>query len=299
MTTRQVVDIFGKPFFEDKVLGTQSRAGRESPPALSLNSDREKIDAKCVWRFVLIAMPKPHASLLQHYPDAAEKQNFLRRIFDDSAPHYEAIARLGFFGSGQWYRRNALRRAGLRPGMRVLDVASGTGPTARAIRDVIGDERLMTCLEPSAGMLVESRKTLGCEHIQATAEAMPLPDESYDFLTMGFALRHVDDLEAAFREYRRVLRPGGKALILELTLPRSAAARWFLRAYFKYTLPFVVRVSTRSREAAQMMYYYWDTMETVVPPETITDALRAAGFTKVERRVSIGLFSEYEATRAG
>lgn len=244
-------------------------------------------------------MPKPHASLLQHYPDAAEKQNFLRQIFDDSAPHYEAIARLGFFGSGQWYRRDALRRAGLRPGMRVLDVASGTGPTARAIRDVIGDERLMTCLEPSAGMLAESRKRLSCEHIQAAAEAMPLPDESYDFLTMGFALRHVDDLEAAFREYRRVLRPGGKALILELTLPRSAAARWFLRAYFKYTLPFVVRVSTRSREAAQMMYYYWDTMETVVPPETITDALRAAGFTKVERRVAIGLFSEYEATRAG
>ena len=242
-------------------------------------------------------MPKPHDALVAHYPDPNEKQSFLRRIFDDSAPHYEAIARLGFFGSGQWYRKDALRRAGLRPGMQVLDVASGTGPTARAIRDVIGDESLITCLEPSSGMMAESKKTLGCKHVQATAEAMPFDDASFDFLTMGFALRHVDDLEGAFREYRRVLRPGAKALILELTLPRNRVARFFLKVYFKYTLPFVVRVCTGSRQAARMMWYYWDTMETVVPPETVVHALRQAGFTRVERRVSIGLFSEYEATR--
>ena len=242
-------------------------------------------------------MPKPHSELLEHYSSPDQKQTFLRRIFDDAAPHYESIARLGFFGSGQWYRKDALRRAGLRPGMRVLDVASGTGPTARAIRDVIGDESLITCLEPSSGMMAESKKTLGCEHVQAMAEEMPFPDESFDFLTMGFALRHVDDLEAAFREYRRVLRPGAKALILELTIPQNPIARFLLKLYFKYTLPFVVRICTGSKQAAQMMFYYWDTMETVVPPETVVQALKAAGFTRVERRVSIGLFSEYEATR--
>ncbi|HSH38919.1 MAG TPA: class I SAM-dependent methyltransferase [Chthoniobacterales bacterium] len=242
-------------------------------------------------------MPKPHAVLTDHYESPGAKQTFLRRIFDDSAPHYEAIARLGFFGSGQWYRRDALRRAGLRSGMRVLDVASGTGPTARAIRDVVRDEALITCLEPSGGMLAESKKTLGCEHIQATAESMPVADESYDFLTMGFALRHVDDLDGAFREYRRVLKRGGKVLILELTLPRSSAARFCLKLYFKHILPAVVRLCTRSKQAAHMMWYYWDTMETVVSPDTVVQALRRAGFTKVEHRMSIGLFSEYEALR--
>ncbi len=242
-------------------------------------------------------MSRPHASLIDHYKDPAEKQTFLRRIFDDAAPHYELIARLGFFGSGQWYRRDALRRAGLAPGMRVLDVASGTGPTARAIRDIVGDEKLITCLEPSAGMMAESRKTLACEHIQASAEAIPVADETYDFLTMGFALRHVDDLERAFVEYHRVLKPGGKALLLELTLPESAIARFILKLYFKHTLPFVVRAGTGSDQAAHMMCYYWDTMETVVSPETVMQALERAGFTRVERRVSIGLFSEYEATR--
>jgi len=242
-------------------------------------------------------MPTPHSSLLEHYKDPAEKQTFLRKIFDEAAPHYESIARLGFFGSGQWYRKDALRRAGLVPGMRVLDVASGTGPTARAIRDIVGDETLITCLEPSAGMMAESKKTLGCEHVQATAEAMPFADEAFDFLTMGFALRHVDDLERAFIEYRRVLKPGGKALLLELTLPESGFARFFLKLYFKHMLPLVIRVLTRSKQAAHMMWYYWDTMETVVSPETVVQALRRAGFSKVERRVSIGLFSEYEATR--
>lgn len=242
-------------------------------------------------------MPGPHASLIEHYKDADEKQTFLRKIFDDAAPHYESIARLGFFGSGQWYRKDALRRAGLAPGMRVLDVASGTGPTARAIRDIVGDEKLITCLEPSAGMMAESKKTLGCEHIQATAEAIPLANESYDFLTMGFALRHVDDLERAFVEYHRVLKPGGKVLLLELTLPERAIPRFFLKLYFKYFLPVVIRVLTRSKQAAHMMWYYWDTMETVVPPETVIGALKRAGFIRVERRVSIGLFSEYEAVR--
>ena len=240
-------------------------------------------------------MPTPHAVLSDHYQTPEAKQSFLRTVFDESAPHYESIARLGFFGSGQWYRRDALRRAGLAPGMRVLDVASGTGPTARAIRDIVRDEALITCVEPSSGMLAESKKTLGCEHIQATAEAIPVADESYDFLTMGFALRHVDDLEGAFAEYRRVLKRGGKVLILELTLPRSRVARFFLKLYFKYTLPAVVRVFTRSKEAARMMWYYWDTMETVVPPESVVEALRRSGFSKVERRVSIGLFSEYRS----
>ncbi len=240
----------------------------------------------------------PHSLLRNHYQDPAQKQTFLRKIFDDAAPHYEAIARLGFFGSGQWYRKDALRRAGLTSGMRVLDVASGTGPTARAVRDIVGDEALITCLEPSAGMMAESKKTLACEHLQATAEAIPVPDESYDFLTMGFALRHVDDLERAFAEYHRVLKPGGKALLLELTLPENRVARFFLKLYFKRTLPFVIRVLTRSRSAAEMMWYYWDTMEEVVPPRTVIEALREAGFSEVQRRVSIGLFSEYEARRA-
>src|SRR5262249_29423926 len=155
-----------------------------------------------------------------HYRAAGDKQRFLRRVFDASAPHYEGIARWGFFGSGHWYRVHALRdRGGLKPGMKCLDVAAGTGPTARAAAEGAGGAAQVTCLEPSMGMLRESIKRLHSAHIQGCADDMPLKSRSFDFLTMGFALRHVEDLAGAFREYHRVLRPGGRIMILDVTLP--------------------------------------------------------------------------------
>lgn len=242
-------------------------------------------------------MTKPHPVLSGHYPNEEAKQTFLRKIFDESAPHYEAIAKWGWFGSGHWYRKEALRRAGLKPGMKVLDVAAGTGPTARAVRDVIGSEDSITCLEPSAGMIAESKKLLQCEHLLAEAESMPVPDASCDFLSMGFALRHVNDLDRAFREFHRALRPGGKALILDLNLPKNRAGRFAMKLYFKHTLPFLTRCFTRSRPAGDLMRYYWETLETMVPPEDVVQALQKAGFKIVHHRLHLRVFSEYEAIR--
>lgn len=241
---------------------------------------------------------QPHPVLSDHYQSEAEKQAFLRRAFDKAAPHYEAIARWGWLGSGQWYRREALKRAGLKPGMKVIDVASGTGPTARAIRDVIGDEPRITCVEPSAGMMAESRKLLGCEHIQAPAEAIPLPDGGFDFLTMGFALRHVDDLECAFREFHRVLRPGGKVLILDTSLPRNRLGRAVMKAYFARILPFFTGLFTRNPDARDLMAYYWETLEQMITPETVIETLEKAGFREVTLRRSLKVFTEYEGLRA-
>lgn len=243
-------------------------------------------------------MTKPHPVLSAHYQDDQEKQTFLRKIFDEAAPHYEGIAKWGWFGSGHRYRKEALLRAGLTEGMRVLDVAAGTGPTARAIKEIVGSEKLVTCLEPSAGMIAESRKLLACEHIKAGAEAMPVEDSSYDFVTMGFALRHVDDLEKAFAEFHRVLRPSGKAVILDVTVPKSWTGKFLMKAYFKYTLPFLTRVFTGSKPASYLMSYYWETMETMTPPETVIRALEKAGFSTVTRRLNLGVFSEYEAVRS-
>lgn len=242
-------------------------------------------------------MTKPHPVLSSHYGAEDEKQKFLRKVFDEAAPHYEGIAKWGWFGSGHWYRVEALRRAGLASGMRVLDVASGTGPTARAIGEIVGSEDLITCLEPSAGMIAESKKRLNCEHLQAGAEAMPVKDASFDFLTMGFALRHVDDLSKTFAEFHRAVRPGGKVLILDITLPKSRIRRFPLKVYFKYTLPFLTRLFTRSKPAAHLMSYYWETMDTMTPPDIVIQELEKAGFQSVAHYRSLGVFSEYSAIR--
>jgi demethylmenaquinone methyltransferase / 2-methoxy-6-polyprenyl-1,4-benzoquinol methylase len=232
-----------------------------------------------------------------YYRTPEEKQHFLRKIFDHTAPFYEGIARWGWFGTGNIYRRNALRRAGVTRDMRVIDVASGTGPVARALMRLVDSPDQIVCVEPSAGMIAESRKTVPCVHHQATAEALPVEDESFDFLTMGFALRHVDDLDATFREFRRVLKDGGKALVMDVTMPTSRVGRFFFRAYFKHILPSFTLVFSRNREAYRLMKYYWETMDQMTDRDDVSLIMRGAGFQSVNHRVLLGCFSEYEAIR--
>jgi len=239
----------------------------------------------------------PHPALRAHYQTLEEKQGFLRAAFDAAAPFYEGIARWGFFGSGQWYRKQALARAGLQPGMKIVDVASGTGPTARAAFQIVGDLLLVTCVEPSMGMLTESQKRLACAHVHAVAEKIPLADGDFDFLSMGFALRHVEDLLRAFREYFRLIKPGGKVCILDVTKPRNRFAQLFFRFYFKDVLPFLTRIFTGSRAAEHLMQYYWETMDNMVDPEIVLESLRQAGFVQIEHRVLLSVFSEYVATK--
>jgi demethylmenaquinone methyltransferase / 2-methoxy-6-polyprenyl-1,4-benzoquinol methylase len=233
----------------------------------------------------------------RYYDGPEQKQRFLREIFDRTAPLYEAIATWGWFGSGDIYRRSALRRAGLQRHMRAIDVASGTGPTARALLSIVESPDNVVCVEPSAGMIAESRKRVPCVHHQATAENLPVPDGSFDFLTMGFALRHVDDLDATFAEFRRVLRPGGKALILDVTLPEGGVGRAVFTGYFKHLLPRLTLALSRDREAFRLMTYYWDTMEQMTGRDEVVRIMRDAGFRSVEHRVFLGCFSEYEAVR--
>jgi len=181
--------------------------------------------------------------------------------------------------------------------MKAIDVAAGTGPTARAVADVVGDPKLVTAVEPSEGMMKESMKRLDCTHHQAPAEALPVGDAEFDYLTMGFALRHVDNLEKAFQEYFRVLKPGSTACVLDLTMPKNPVGRFFLKLYFKHILPFMTRVITGNRDAEYLMAYYWDTLEQMVPREEVVNHFESAGFTDVKHHVVIGMFSEYTARK--
>jgi demethylmenaquinone methyltransferase / 2-methoxy-6-polyprenyl-1,4-benzoquinol methylase len=217
--------------------------------------------------------------------------------FDGAARHYDRVGWSLHFGSGPWYRRQALRRAGLRPGMKLLDVATGTGLLARAAMRILAEGGGVVGIDPSAAMLSEARKTLAAPLARGQAEALPFRADVFDILTMGYAVAHVADLEQAFGESLRVLKPGGRLVLLELARPESRVVRWLMRVHLQQIAPWFMRFG-RSREPARMlMQCLWDAIDRRVPSRTVLDVLRGTGFVDVELRVLHGLFSEYAATK--
>jgi len=239
----------------------------------------------------------PHPVIPEYYGSPREHQGWVGQMFDAVAPHYDRITEVMSLGTGSWYRGWALHRHGLRPGHRLIDVGTGTGVIARSAQDQVGSDGEAVALDPSTAMLEQAR-IRGVGHaIAARAEALPFPGERFDMLTMGYALRHVSDLETTFREYARCLAPEGRLLLLEVTPPRSRLGHTALGFYLGRVVPLLARLVTRSSDARVLMHYYWETIANCVPPETIERALMAAGFEQVGRRVVFGIFSEYSGQK--
>jgi demethylmenaquinone methyltransferase/2-methoxy-6-polyprenyl-1,4-benzoquinol methylase len=220
-------------------------------------------------------------------------------MFDRTAGDYDRVERVLGLGSGSWYRRCALQRAGLKSGMTVLDIGTGTGLVAREAATLVGDATLVTGVDPSSGMVEHARVPVGVRLLAGSAEDIPWADATADFLSMGYALRHISDLPTAFAEFFRVLRPGGRLCLLEITQPKSALGRELLKGYLRGLVPAVAAAISRHRDMPELMRYYWDTIAACVPPASIMDALAAAGFVDVDRYVELGIFSEYRARKPG
>ena len=239
----------------------------------------------------------PHRPLTDFYAAPSQRSNYVSGLFDRAARDYDWMSGLLSLGTDRQYRRHALRQAGLRPGMRVLDVATGTGLVAQAALGLgIASDDLIG-LDPSRGMLEENRKRHAFQLLQGVGEALPFRDSAFDFVVMGYALRHVEDLGSLFAEFHRVLSGHGRVLILEITRPSSAAGLGLMRFYMRRLLPFLTRIATRRRDSARLMEYYWATIAECVPPSSILSALVGAGFKNATCRTRGRILSEYVGTK--
>ena len=235
----------------------------------------------------------PHPPLTEYYGREEDRRDWVGEQFNSSAPDYDRMEAILGLGTGPSYRRRTLVLAGLKPGMKVLDVGMGTGLVARQAASITGDPTSITGVDPSPGMIQSAKLPAGVKVVEGRAEQIPLPDNTYDFLSMGYALRHISDLSIAFNEFHRVLKPGGKVCILELTPPKGKIANALIKWYFRYAVPMLGKLVSKQKNTSQLWRYYWDTIEACAPPESVMKTLTAAGFVNVRRHIDIGICSVY------
>ena len=205
----------------------------------------------------------------------------VQRMFDRIAPVYDAMNRLMTAGLDRRWRRIAVEQA-VRSGDRVLDACCGTGDLAvAALRHGAGE---VVGLDFSERMLERARsKEPGIEWLRGDVLALPFEDASFDAATVGFGIRNVDDLDAGLRELRRVLRPGGRLAILEITTPRGRLAP-FYRVWFDGVVPLLGRVLPGGAA-----YSYLPASVRRFPlPEELARRLAENGFEEVRFRLFAG-----------
>jgi demethylmenaquinone methyltransferase/2-methoxy-6-polyprenyl-1,4-benzoquinol methylase len=173
-----------------------------------------------------------------------EKTARVRGVFDSVAGNYDLMNDLMSGGLHRLWKRFALAQTGLRPGQRALDVASGTGDLGAGLARQVGRDGLAVLTDINAEMLSRGRDRLidrglasQVEFVIANAECLPFPDRSFDCVTIGFGLRNVTDKSAALAAMRRVLKPGGRLLVLEFSKPTIAILKPAYDAYSFNVLP--------------------------------------------------------------
>ena len=153
-------------------------------------------------RRVRFAALAPHPLLKSYYADEPGRKRRVNEMFDVSAPHYDWITGAMSFGTGRWYRRDVLRRYGVAAGTRLLDVGSGTGVIAALAQELVGPDGQGRRRRSQRGHARGGEaRPASATPASGAAKQLPVGDAEFDILTMGYALRHVEDLTVTFREY--------------------------------------------------------------------------------------------------
>ncbi len=209
-------------------------------------------------------------------PEPGEKVAKVDAMFDTIAPRYDRLNRILTLGLDGSWRRTTVGALGLGRGARVLDIACGTGDFCR---DIAAAGGWVVGLDRSSGMLAAA--ATDAPLVRGDGLFLPVRDASLDGVTCGFALRNVIALDPLFAECARVLKPGGRAALLEVAEPERAIVRAGHRVYFRHVVPFIGGLL--SDRAAYR--YLPDSTAYLPPPAELVARLAAAGLVDVTRRL--------------
>jgi demethylmenaquinone methyltransferase/2-methoxy-6-polyprenyl-1,4-benzoquinol methylase len=214
----------------------------------------------------------------------------VRSMFDRIAPVYDVMNHVMTAGLDVRWRRLAAESV-VQRGDRVLDAACGTGDLA--VADLKAGAGRVTGLDFSEKMLERARRKAPLEWVQGDMLALPFADETFDAATVGFGVRNVEDLALALRELRRVLRPGGRLAILEITQPRGV-----LRPFYSLWFDRVVPLLGKALPGGAAYSYLPASVKRFPTAERLADLLREAGFADVRIRLLAGSIVALHTGRA-
>ncbi|WP_127558930.1 bifunctional demethylmenaquinone methyltransferase/2-methoxy-6-polyprenyl-1,4-benzoquinol methylase UbiE [Saccharospirillum alexandrii] len=214
-----------------------------------------------------------------------EKQKRVADVFHSVAAKYDLMNDLMSFGVHRLWKKYTIELSGVRRGNRVLDIAGGTGDLSYDFARKVGPDGLVVLADINDSMLKVGRDRLAdrgiagnLETVQANAEYLPFPDNHFDVITMAFGLRNVTHKEKALAEFNRVLKPGGRLLVLEFSKPRNDVLSKAYDVYSFKALPLIGRAVTGDPDSYQ---YLAESIRMHPDQDTLKSMMEDAGLVQV------------------
>ncbi|MBE6230679.1 MAG: bifunctional demethylmenaquinone methyltransferase/2-methoxy-6-polyprenyl-1,4-benzoquinol methylase UbiE [Bacteroidales bacterium] len=226
----------------------------------------------------------------------AKKEN-IRSLFDNIAPDYDKLNHILSLNIDKGWRKKAVREiADVQQRLQVLDVACGTGDFTIEIARNVAEGSKIIGIDLSEGMMKVGREKIAASGVDALleygdCEALDYPENNFDRISVGFGVRNFEHLDLGLKEMCRVLKPGGKLVILELSVPSNPIIRWCYKLYFLNILPMIGGMVSGNRGA----YEYLPASVLNFPaPDKFIPMMREAGFSEVRHRaLTLGVCRMY------
>jgi demethylmenaquinone methyltransferase / 2-methoxy-6-polyprenyl-1,4-benzoquinol methylase len=211
-----------------------------------------------------------------------EKESKVASVFHSVAQQYDVMNDLMSFGIHRLWKRFTIDASGVRPGNKVLDLAGGTGDLTAKFSQLVGREGKVILADINSSMLNVGRDKLrdrglvqNIEYVQANAQYLPFEDNTFDVITIAFGLRNVTDKDMALRSMYRVLKPGGRLLVLEFSKPEHELVN---KAYDFYSFNILPKMGELVAKDGDSYQYLAESIRMHPDQETLKTMMDAAGF---------------------